>query len=99
MYPSNWNWFSAVGASNSIQDKAILKGNQLLQFSCPSEECVDLFPVDALKQAKLTSVLEYKGEIQKWFQSLKDEDRITIEHIYQRYRRRRMTSTMSYQPV
>ncbi|KAK8792161.1 hypothetical protein WA171_002416 [Blastocystis sp. BT1] len=89
LYPSNWNWFSSHGVSNSLQDTAVIRGNQLIEYSCPN----------ALKQAKLTSVLESEGEIHKWFQSLNDEERATVERVYQRYRRRRVMNTMSYQPL
>ncbi|KAK8812788.1 hypothetical protein WA538_002522 [Blastocystis sp. DL] len=76
----------------STDSHAEIHGTTLVSFSCPN----------ALKQAKIQSILADMGSVQQWLRNLPPNDRSAGEAVLESYRRRfarRGAIAQSYQPL
>ena len=84
------------------ESHAVIRGTTLVSFSCPSLFLFSPSFSDALKQAKIQSILADLGGVQEWLRHLPPTDRSAGEAGLASYRQRfarRGAIAQSYQPV
>ena len=102
MIPSIMFPFPSKRSLPSTDSHAEIHGTTLVSFSCPSASPFSTSFPDALKQAKIQSILADMGSVQQWLRNLPPNDRSAGEAVLESYRRRfarRGAIAQSYQPV
>lgn len=102
MIPSIFFSTPSKPSSPHTESQAVIRGTTLVSFSCPSGFSFSPSFPDALKQAKIQSILADLGSVQQWLQNLPPTDRSAGEAVLASYRRRfarRGAIAQSYQPV